>query len=237
MGVPLKRSRQTTYCSSCFRFAKLNRDCDDGLYRFNRNSDPLKKITNWTWRVDEEIAIPEVAATTGLDVLTQGYTVGPISCIKAEKFFLQQHVRSDTLNTSFFFLDMRVPERVANLTKIQKERAVKIPQADAKANALIAGYTNRFGRSPGTLSGAEYKFFMTTCEGMSLVTSQDITGKTHDLVYICCGFVGNKTIYGITILRQLVLELLVETKAFREQWQTILDGPVERNSKWMAVVP
>ncbi|KAF9119746.1 hypothetical protein BGX30_003649, partial [Mortierella sp. GBA39] len=102
----------------------------------------------------------------------------------------------------FFFQDKRVSKRVANLNKIQKEWAVKILHADAKANALIAGYTNRFGRSPGTPIG---------------FTS-------------CYGFVGNKIIYGITILRQLVLELLAETKEFREQWQAILDGLVERNS-------
>ncbi|KAG0063874.1 hypothetical protein BGZ89_009554 [Linnemannia elongata] len=49
----------------------------------------------------------------------------------------------------------------------------------------------------------------------------------------CYGFVGNKIIYGITIVRQLILELLAATLG----WQSMLDGLFERSSRWMVVVP
>ncbi|KAG0063875.1 hypothetical protein BGZ89_009555 [Linnemannia elongata] len=52
-----------------------------------------------------------------------------------------------------FFLDMRVSKRVANLNKFQKEWAIQIPYADAKANALVTEYAAAPSRSSGTLSG------------------------------------------------------------------------------------
>lgn len=48
---------------------------------------------------------------------------------------------------------MRVSKRVANLNKFQKEWAIQIPHADAKANALVTEYAAAPSRSSGTLSG------------------------------------------------------------------------------------
>lgn len=48
---------------------------------------------------------------------------------------------------------MRVSKRVANLNKFQKEWAIQIPYADAKANAQVTEYAAAPSRSSGALSG------------------------------------------------------------------------------------
>ncbi|KAF9288305.1 hypothetical protein BGZ88_008219 [Linnemannia elongata] len=107
---------------------------------------PSKSTTPW-WVVDTfEQSVrsryqiqPEEDHVAGLKAL--------VFHITTRLGFLLRH------HCEFYFLDMRVSKRVANLNKFQKEWAIQIPYADAKANALVTEYAAAPSRSSGTLSG------------------------------------------------------------------------------------